>query len=386
MPKSVGMKTLELVFFDAGGGHRSAANALCEVVRSEARPWDMRLMNLQELLDEMDVFRKITGIRLQDIYNLILQRGWTLGSAQLLPLMHGVIRVLHSTQVKLLEEYWKTRRPDMVVSVIPNFNRALFDAADRVMPGVPLVTILTDLADYPPHFWIEKQPQYFICGTERAYQQALMMGHPEKRVFLTSGMILNPRFYEPVHVDRTRDREALGLNPDLPTALLMFGGEGSTKMMDIAKRLNESSLDLQIIAICGKNKKLEAEMRSMTHRLPMHVEGFTREIPRFMQLADFFIGKPGPGSISEAVALGLPVIVESNSWTLPQERYNAEWVEEQAVGIALSSFRGQIVDAVRRMINPAERAEFGKRVAALQNRAVFEIPEILEKILAGPCA
>jgi 1,2-diacylglycerol 3-beta-galactosyltransferase len=374
------MKTIELVFFDAGGGHRSAANALCEVVRSEGRPWDMRPMNLQELLDEMDVFRKITGIRLQDIYNLILQRGWTLGSAQLLPLMHGVIRVLHSTQVKLLEEYWKKSRPDMVVSVIPNFNRALFDSAATVLPGVPLVTILTDLADYPPHFWIEKQPQYFICGTERAYRQALTMGHKPERVFLTSGMILNPRFYEPVSVDRPRDREALGLQPDLPTALLMFGGEGSTKMMDIVKRLNASSLELQIIAICGKNKQLEAEMREMASRLPIHVEGFTREIPRFMRLSDFFIGKPGPGSISEAVAMGLPVIVESNSWTLPQERYNAEWVEEQSVGIALSSFRGQVVDAVRRMTNAAERAEFGKHVSAMKNRAVFEIPQILEQI------
>jgi len=379
--ESVRMKTLELVFFDAGGGHRSAANALCEVVRCEGRPWQMRMMNLQELLDEMDVFRKITGIRMQDIYNLILQRGWTLGSAQLLPLMHGIIRVYHSTQVKLLTNHWKDRKSDMIVSVIPNFNRAMFDAAQIVMPGVPMVTILTDFADYPPHFWIERQPQYFICGTERAYRQALEMGHRKERVFLTSGMILNPRFYETVEVNPEHDREALGLDRNLPTALLMFGGEGSTKMLDIARRLNESSLDLQIIAICGKNSKLEAQMRDMPRRIPMHVEGFTREVPRFMRLSDFFIGKPGPGSISEAIALGLPVIVESNSWTLPQERYNAEWVEEESVGIALSSFRGQIVDAVRRMTDPRQRCRFQERVAEHTNRAVFEIPQILERIL-----
>ena len=377
------MKTLELVFFDAGGGHRSAANALCEVVRCEGRPWDLRLMNLQELLDEMDVFRKLTGIRMQDIYNLILQRGWTLGSAQLLPLMHGIIRVYHSTQVKLLTKYWKNRKSDMIVSVIPNFNRAMFDAAQIAMPGVPMVTILTDFADYPPHFWIERQPQYFICGTERAYRQALGMGHPKERVFLTSGMILNPRFYETVKVNPDEDREALGLDPNLPVALLMFGGEGSTKMYDIAQRLNESSLEVQIIAICGKNQKLEARMREMPRRIPMHVEGFTREVPRFMRLSDFFIGKPGPGSISEAVALGLPVIVESNSWTLPQERYNAAWVEEESVGIALSSFRGQIVDAVGRMTDPKQICLFQERVAEHNNRAVFEIPQILERILEG---
>jgi UDP-N-acetylglucosamine:LPS N-acetylglucosamine transferase len=376
------MKTLELVFFDAGGGHRSAANALCEVVRREGRPWEMRLMNLQELLDEMDVFRKVTGIRLQDLYNLMLRRGWTLGSPTLVKGMHVVIRLLHSTQVRMLENYWKDRKPDLLVSVIPNFNRALCEAAKKVMPSVPMVTILTDMADYPPHFWIERQEQYFICGTEHAYQQALQLGHPPNRVFRTSGMILNPRFYEPVAVDRKSDRAALGLDPIKPAALIMFGGEGSKAMLNMARQLDQSGLDLQIIAICGKNQKLEAAMRGMPHRIPMHVVGFTEEVPKFMQLADFFIGKPGPGSISEAVAMGLPVIIERNNWTLPQERYNADWVREQGVGIAVRHFKLEIVDATRRMLDPEQRFEFLKHVLRHKNRAVFEIPEILAQILA----
>ncbi len=57
-----------------------------------------------------------------------------------------------------------------------------------------------------------------------------------------------------------------------------------------------------------------------------------------MQLADFFIGKPGPGSLSEALAMHLPVIVERNAWTLPQERYNADWVLENEVGLVLPEF------------------------------------------------
>jgi hypothetical protein len=375
------MKTVELVFFDAGGGHRSAANALCEVARRQGRPWEMRMMNLQELLDEMDVFRKLTGIRLQDLYNLLLRRGWTIGSPALMKGMHGVIRILHSKQVNLLSGYWRNKPADIVVSVIPNFNRALYDAMRCVMPHVPLVTILTDMADYPPHFWIERQPQYLICGTERAYNQALELGHPPDRVFRTSGMILNPRFYEPVAVDRGPDRAALGLDPNRLTALMMFGGEGSPAMLDIARQLDASGLDVQIIAICGKSAKLASALRSMPRRIGMHVEGFTREVPRFMRLADFFIGKPGPGSISEAVAMGLPVIIERNHWTLPQERYNADWVEEQGVGISLRSLKRQITGAVRQMLIPERRCEFVQRISQQQNRAVFEIPDILERIL-----
>lgn len=376
------MKSLELVFFDAGGGHRSAANALSEVARLEGRDWNVQLMNLQELLDEMDVFRKLTGIRLQDIYNLMLQKGWTLGSPQLLPLMHGVIKSLHGQQVGMLEKYWRGKKLDLLVSVIPNFNRALFQGLAKALPGVPMVTILTDMADYPPSFWIEKQPQYLICGTEKARQQALAMGHSPERVFLTSGMILNPKYYQPVEVDRARDLEGLGLDPKRPTALMMFGGEGSAKMLEIARLLNSSMLDLQMIAICGKNEKLRARLQAMPRRIPMHIEGFTREVPRYMRLSDFFIGKPGPGSISEAVAMGLPVIVECNAWTLPQERYNAAWVEERSVGIALKSFSSGIVDAVGRMVDARQRAEFSTSVKAIHNRAVFEIPEILAGILA----
>jgi hypothetical protein len=375
------MKTVELVFFDAGGGHRSAANALCEVVKRQERPWDMQMMNLQELLDEMDVFRKITGVRLQDLYNLLLRKGWTIGSPALMKGMHGVIRLLRPKQVRLLSDYWRPRQPDMVVSVVPNFNRSMYQAIQNVMPQVPLVTILTDMADYPPHFWIEKQPQYLICGTDRAYKQAMELGHSPDRVFRTSGMILNPRYYEPVTVDRGPDRTALGLDPNRPTALMMFGGEGSPAMLDIARLLDASGLDVQIIAICGKSKKLQAAMRAMPRRIAMHVEGFTREVPRFMRLADFFIGKPGPGSISEAVAMGLPVIIERNHWTLPQERYNADWVEEQGVGISLSSFKREITGAVAKMLDPERRCEFVKHVNGQHNRAVFEIPEILEKIL-----
>src|ERR1035438_3025215 len=100
------LRRLELVYFDAGGGHRAAANALGagggrgaaanalrEVMEREPRPFDIQPMNLQELLDSMDVFRQLTGLRLQDLYNLTLKKGWTLGSPQLMVDRSSVIRL-----------------------------------------------------------------------------------------------------------------------------------------------------------------------------------------------------------------------------------------------------------------------------------------------------
>ena len=68
-------------------------------------------MNLQELLDSIDIFRKVTGIRLQDLYNLMLKKDLTLGSAQMLVVMHGVLRVLHSQTVRMLCDYWQQAAP-----------------------------------------------------------------------------------------------------------------------------------------------------------------------------------------------------------------------------------------------------------------------------------
>ena len=103
-------------------------------------------------------------------------------------------------------------------------------------------------------------------------------------------------------------------------------------MLEIAKRLSESAVDLQLIFICGKNEKLAEKLRRIRARFRFHVVGFTQEVPLFMHLSDFIIGKPGPGSISEALAMNLPVIVERNAWTLPQERFNTDGCLKKGLG------------------------------------------------------
>jgi UDP-N-acetylglucosamine:LPS N-acetylglucosamine transferase len=374
------MKRIDLVFFDAGGGHRAAANALRQVMEAEQRPWEIRVINLQELLDPLDIFRKITTVRLQDIYNLMLRKGWTLGSPQLTRMMHGIIRLYHRPTVRLLEKFWREEKPDLVVSVVPNFNRAMGESLRRALPDVPLVTVLTDFADYPPHFWIERQPQFLICGTERAAQQARAMGHDAAHIFRTSGMILAPKFYEHVETDRRTERQKLSLDPDLPTGLVLFGGHGSRVMLDIARRLDASGLKLQLIFICGKNQALVQELAKMPRHIPMFVEGFTAEVQRYMRLADFFIGKPGPGSISEALQFDLPVIVERNARTMPQERYNTDWVLENRMGLVLRDF-SEIASGIERLLEPATFAELSANARAYTNRAIFEVPGILEEVL-----
>jgi 1,2-diacylglycerol 3-beta-galactosyltransferase len=120
----------------------------------------------------------------------------------------------------------------------------------------------------------------------------------------------------------------------------------------------------------------------MEKRIPMHVEGFTRDVPFYMELADFFIGKPGPGSISEAIAKRLPVILQSNAWTMVHERCNADWVEAEGVGLVVRNFSTEIASAVETLLAPENYERFRAKASAMSNTAVYEIPEMLDAILS----
>jgi len=374
------MRKLTIVFFDAGGGHRNAAEALKSSLETQPQPWSVRLLNLQERLDSIDVIRRATGIRIQDGYNLILRKGWTRPTPQLLVLLRGLVRLYHGRVVSVLEKYWQENPTDLVLSVIPLFNRALAESICHATPHTAFATLLTDLADCPPHFWIEPESEFLICGTERAEEQARETGHARHRVFRTSGMILKPKFYEKPSVDVVGERKRIGLDPALPAGIVMFGGHGAPVMLELAKRLDAGKQPVQLIMICGHNQKLRADLQAMQTRSPMLVEGFTPNVANYMSVADFFIGKPGPGSISEALQFHLPVIVERNQRTMPQERYNTEWLTEKRLGIVLRSF-GDIAQGVEELLQPHIFAELRANTHAYSNRALFEIPSILDEVV-----
>jgi 1,2-diacylglycerol 3-beta-galactosyltransferase len=378
-----GMRTIDLVWFNAGGGHRAAAQALEQVMLLQGQAWRVRKVNLTEVIDPTGLFRRVTGMNPEDLYNRRLASGFTLGLAQELKLLQGLIRYSHAALVQRLARHWSSTEPDLVVSLIPNFNRQLHDSLALARPGVAFVTVLTDMADFPPNFWIEPDlAQHVVCGTEYAVAQALGAGCPASRVHRTSGMILRPEFHFGAPLDRAAERQKVGLDTAAPTGLVLFGGTGSQVMKRIARALPETPL----ILVCGHNETLAARLRALPKGpgiAPRVVVGYTAEVARWMRMADFLIGKPGPGSLSEAVQQGLPVIVTRNAWTMPQERWNTEWVSQHGLGVVLRSFR-EVRGAVAEMTQqlPAYR----QRVAAVENRAVFEVTAILDRILQASAA
>ena len=158
----------------------------------------------------------------------------------------------------------------------------------------------------------------------------------------------------------------------------MFGGHGSSVMVDIVQRIDQSGADVQLILICGHNQRLEAELKAL---VTAEAEAGARihSKRRALYGAVGFLHRQARSWIDQrSSAIPFAGIVECNGKTLPQERYNAQWVAEMGFGIVVPTFR-EIAPAVQRLIEPSTFGEFLRKTNTYSNRALFEVAEILEQ-------
>ena len=211
------------------------------------------------MLDPEGWFQRLTGFAPQTCYNKRLATGFTLGLAQELKVLQAMIRAADSQLVARLARHWSRTAPDLVVSLVPNFNRAMARALKAHDPAVPFVTVMTDLADLPPYFWIEPgHTQHLVCGTDHAVQQALQQGLAPTQVHRVSAMILRPAFNEPPGFDRERVRQELGFAPGSAVGIVMFGGHGWSAMKRIAASLADQPLNPAVRPQCEPGPSADA--------------------------------------------------------------------------------------------------------------------------------
>ncbi len=376
-------KRIHFVTFEAGGGHRTVVEAITAAIAQQYPSWTVRSLNLSRVIfDPIDPFYRLTGLQGEHFFynTLIIAKGWL----WMYPLTMFLARLriwgLSPWARKRLQQYWAEQQPDLVVSTLPLYNRLLWQSLKSVQPETPFATLLCDLADDPPHHYIEALDQSVICPSVAAVNQAKTIGIPPQKILQTSGLPLLSKFYALNPIDIAQERQRWGLKPNCLTGLVFFGSQGSNTMLSIARKLESFHEELQLIFLCGHNHKVAARLQAAPHSLTQHVEGFTREVPYFMRLADFFIGKPGSNSVSEAIAMHLPVILEGHHRTVSHERANLSWVLQHQLGLVVDSFQ-DIDQAVAEMLKPTVFETLRANTQALENRAAFEIPSLLQQML-----
>ncbi|HJS58576.1 MAG TPA: glycosyltransferase [Vicinamibacteria bacterium] len=374
-------------FIDAGGGHRAAAHALeAALAERPELPLRLRPVPLQRVLAPLDFVARLTGISLEEAYNGMVRRGRT---RFLVPLLRGLqltIRARRRALARLIAEELHRTRPAVVVSVTPNFNAAIRDAVHAALPSARFVVMLTDFADFPPHFWIEPGIDRVLVATEHAAEQAVRAGLPRERVTRISGLPLHPRFYPRMGGGaRARVRAELGFVDEDFVALLLFGGKGAPELLPLAEELLRMPM-LRVVAVCGDNPPLFDRMGPLVGRSRGRLArfGFTDRIPELLAAADVLVTKPGPGSLAEAFHQQVPVVVTSNGRTIPQERWNARFVEQKGLGLVVQS-HVEAPAAVHRIATEEPlRTRFRFALRCLgENRAIDEALDALAAELRG---
>jgi len=206
---------------------------------------------------------------------------------------------------------------------------------------------------------------------------AVKYGMPEEKIKVL-GLPIDPTF---VHKDREKAelREKVHhLSPRFFTVLLMGGGEGGGKMYKIVKSLSDAKLNIQLIIIAGRNEKLEKRLKTEADKFhfPIKVYGFTNEVPELMSESDMIITKAGPGTISEALAMNLPMII--TSWLPGQEEGNVHFVKTRDVG-RVEKDPEKVAKAIQELQENREEFEQMKKNIAKVRRphASFDIAKLI---------
>lgn len=244
----------------------------------------------------------------------------------------------------------------------------------------PILAVITDYTVHP--FWVYDEVDWYVIPSEQLRFNLLAAGINADKI-LPLGLPIRAQFLE--EITPAAARSELGL-ADRPTVLVMGGGLGLGSLEEIVQTLAKSSLDLQVVAICGKNKKLQAKLEAAQGwPNPPVVVGFTEQMALYMRAADVIVTKPGGLTTAEALVCRVPLLIVD---PIPgQETRNTDFLLNHGVALKASSVR-EIVSTLQQYLACPLRQEQMRTMAAQLGKpnAAVDIVNILEsRYFSGPC-
>ncbi|MBI2864042.1 MAG: glycosyltransferase [Chloroflexi bacterium] len=365
-----------------GGGHRSVARAiergLLSIGGGEIEPAvvDLFAIGTRTFLDSLIGLYSPIIVHSPRLWALIYhatngRRRFDASVALAEPFVHRRIE-------RLLAEH----SPQVVVSVHPLANHIVTRLVGRVRPGLPVVTVLTDLIDVHAG-WASKGSDLCIAPTTAA-AGALEVGGVRPDRILSLGLPIGPRFGV-VEEEVSEIRTSLGLSPDRFTALVVGGSEGAGGILRVVDGIRRSGLDVQLLVVCGKNEKLRRRLESGWQPASGGVFGYVENMPEMMHAADVVVTKAGSLSLAEAMAARRPVVIFK---ALPgQEQGNVDFVRLNEVGFVANG-PDRVAEVLWRLSSDAcLRHQFATNTALVRKpeaaleaaRAIARLAGVVEK-------
>lgn len=363
-----------LLFSDTGGGHRSAAEAITEAVEIEyPGRFETRML---------DVFKSYAPVPLNQsaaLWPEMVRRPHTWGLAYRLSNGRQRGRVLTAVfwpYVRRAAQRLVAEVPaDAIVSVHPLFIAPVLKALGPRRP--PFVTVVTDIVSTHA-LWYHHQADVCCVPTRAAFDRALANGLRPDQVRLV-GLPVADRFCQPPG-DRERLLRQLDWPLDRPTVLIVGGGEGMGPLYETARAVARGGGDFALAVVAGRNDALRARLEAAAWDVPTRIYGFERRMPDMMRAATLLVSKAGPGTITEAMNAGLPMVLYS--YVPGQEEGNAAYVVQTGAGVWAPGPEATAA-AVRRWLGQPREIERASRAAraAARPEAAREIARLIADLL-----
>ena len=371
------MKRILLLMSDTGGGHRAAAEAIRDAMKSR--------YGSDVHIEMIDVFRGYSPFPFKympELYPWLINHSkssWGVGYklSNTHRRAHVLSRGMYVTMERYLRQMIHDHPSDVIVSVHSVLTRPTMSALSRLEKRPPFAVVVTDLVS-THMFWYDRRGDLTLVPTEPARLRGLEAGLYPSQIRVT-GLPVHPNFAARL-TEKTEARRELGWDPHTPAVLIVGGGDGMGPLLKAARAINSRNLPIQLAIIAGRNRQLKQRIESLHWNQPTKAYGFVTDMPRFMAAADVLVTKAGPATISEACMAGLPMILYD---AIPgQETGNVDYVVNNQAGVFAPNPR-EVADALSAWIaEGAEGLEKRSRNALRLGRpnAVWDIADEIWKL------
>ena len=290
---------------------------------------------------------------------------------------YSVPKLTNTVFAKDLRNYIDESQPDVIICthVLSAILVHIMRERQWLAEGTVTVGIVTDFTVHP--LWEEAGlMDYYVTPSDLLEFQLEKKGLDITKM-LPIGIPIKPKFSE--RIDKLEARRQLGLDLHMHTILLMSGSMGYGKIDESIERLDRLKIELQVIVVCGNNKRMYRKVTNLQTKKRFDIYGYVDNVDVMMDAADCIITKPGGITTSEAMAKGLPMIMVN---PIPgHEMRNAEFMLNN--GLALYATKSFPLDeAVFSLFQHPERISFLRStidIYARQNSARNLCEFLIEK-------
>jgi processive 1,2-diacylglycerol beta-glucosyltransferase len=367
---------IDLVFFDVTSGHRSSALALAKAIEMQHPQVRIRVLNFTDILRYQPFLQSLAHAGI-DLFNWGVRREQAYFARQQIQLFQLIQANLPASMIEQVAHFWREDPPDGVVSVMPICNWLLERALHHLNPHSAYIVVPVDFEEPHRNYWFDRRMDcFYLAPTTVLFQQAQQRGIAPQRVHAVRGMPIDPLFYQPAPPNRAEALQALGLDPQLPTILVGFGGQGSVLVQRCAEQLDRLGNTINVIFLCGRDAQLRQQIEQRRAPYRMVACGFSPEPPAASyHMADILVGKPGTMTITEALITRTPFLaIESRSLAVVQ-RGNEAWLRQSGVGEVIRL--PDLAAAVERLLRSTT---VNQQIEAEWHRGVFDIAAMIVAI------